>query len=135
MAKLLIVDDDELMVNMYTGKFKDDGYDVAVAFDGKEGLKKTEEYKPDLILLDIMMPTMDGLTTLSKLKENKETNKIPVILLTNVGASREDVDQGLGLGAVAYIVKSHFTPKQVVLKIREVLESYTTTQVRKEKPN
>lgn len=124
MAKILIVDDDELMVNMYQGKFSDDGFDVEVAFDGSMGLKKTLTFKPDLILLDIMMPKVNGLEMLKKLKSTALTKKIPVILLTNVGGGDEDVERGLGLGAVAYMVKAHFDAKDVVKKVKEILSGY-----------
>jgi DNA-binding response OmpR family regulator len=123
MAKILLVDDDKLMVKMYQGKFEDDGYDIEVATDGEQGLIKTLEFNPDLILLDIMMPKINGLEVLKKLKEKKETKKIPVILLTNVGGD-EDAEKGLALGAVAYLVKAHYDAKDVVKKVKEVLGGY-----------
>ena len=119
MAKILLVDDDELMIKMYQGKFKDDGFDVATAFDGQSGYDKTLEFKPDLILLDIMMPNVNGLEMLKKLKGNPATKKIPIILLTNVGGGDENVDLGLSLGAVAYMVKAHYDAKDVVKKVKE----------------
>lgn len=124
MAKILIVDDDKLMANMYQGKFEDDGFDVAVAIDGQMGFDKAVEFKPDLILLDIMMPKVNGLEMLKNLKNNDSTKKIPVILLTNVGGDDEDVERGLGLGAVAYMVKAQYDPKDVVKKVREILGGY-----------
>ncbi len=124
MAKILLVDDDRLMVRMYQGKFEDDGFNVAVAVDGQMGLEKALEFKPDLILLDIMMPNINGLEMLKKLKSNDTTNKIPVILLTNVGGSDEDVERGLSLGAVAYLVKAHYDAKDVVKKAKEILGGY-----------
>ncbi len=124
MAKILLVDDDKLMIRMYQGKFEDDGYIVETATNGEMGLARAFEFKPDLILLDIMMPKVNGLEMLKKLKENKEIKKIPVVLLTNVGGSKEDVDQGLSLGAVAYLVKAHYDAKDVVKKVKEVLSGY-----------
>lgn len=124
MAKILIVDDDQLMVKMYQGKFEDDGYDVAVAIDGAIGFDKALQFMPDLILLDILMPNVNGLEMLKKLKEDEETKKIPVILLTNVGGGDEDVERGLSLGAVAYLVKAHYDPKDVVKKVKEILGGY-----------
>lgn len=124
MAKILLVEDDKLMTRMYKGKFEDDGYNVEIATNGEMGLTKTLEFKPDLILLDIMMPKMNGLEVLKKLKEKEETKKIPVILLTNVGGGDEDVKKGLGLGAVAYLVKAEYDPKDVVKKVKEVLGGY-----------
>lgn len=125
MAKILLVDDDKLMVKMYKGKFEDDGFSVAVAVDGRAGFDKTLEFKPDLILLDIMMPNINGLEMLKKLKNNDATKNVPVILLTNVGGSDEDIKRGLGLGAVAYLVKAHYDAKDVVKKVKEILGGYT----------
>lgn len=124
MAKILLVDDDPLMVRMYQTKFELDGNQVSVAGNGEECLSKIGSFKPDLILLDIMMPVMDGLNTLKKLKENSETKSIPVILLTNVSGSESDTNRGLELGAVAYLVKANYTPKEVVQKVKEILAGY-----------
>jgi len=124
MAKILLVDDDALMVKMYQTKFKADGFDIEAALDGEAGLKKVAEFKPDLILLDVMMPKMNGLEMLKKVKENKETKAIPVIMLTNVGGSEADVERALSLGAVTYLVKASYTPKEVVQKVKEVLGGY-----------
>src|SRR5665811_1177281 len=84
-----------------------------------------DRFKPDLILLDIMMPKVNGLQVLTKLKENKETSNIPVILLTNIGSSNEgDVNRGLELGAVAYLIKAGNRPVVVVEKVKEILAGY-----------
>ncbi len=123
MAKILLVDDDKLMVKMYQGKFADDGYEIDVALNGKEGLAKTLNFKPDLILLDIMMPEVNGLEMLERLKEKEETKRIPVILLTNVGGD-DDAKKGLAMGAVAYLVKAHYDAKDVVKKVKEILGGY-----------
>ena len=122
MAKILIVDDDRLMVKMYQGKFEDDGYEVVTANDGEQGLAKALEFKPDLILLDVMMPKMNGFEMLKGLKNNQQTKNTPVILLTNVG--EENANQGLDLGAVAYLVKAHYDVKDIVKKVKEILNAY-----------
>ena len=124
MAKILLVDDDPLLVRMYQRKLENDGYTVATADDGDVALNQVAASKPDLILLDIMMPKVNGLQVLSKLKENKETSNIPVILLTNVSGSDEDIDRGLELGAVAYLVKAGNRPAAVVEKVKEILAGY-----------
>lgn len=124
MARILIVDDDILMAKMYQAKFAADGFEVAVFGDGEDGLVKTVEFKPDLILLDVMMPKMNGLEMLKKLKGNEATKKIPVVMLTNVGGSDADVDNALSLGAVSYLVKASYTPKEVVGKVKEILGGY-----------
>lgn len=121
MAKILLIDDDALLIRMYQKKMKNDGYDVATAKNGEEGLTKASEFKPDLILLDIMMPKMNGFEVLKKLKADEDTEKIPVVILSNVGGSEEDVDKGLELGAVSYLVKAGNRPDKVVAKIKEVL--------------
>lgn len=124
MAKLLLVDDDALLVRMYQKKLVNDGYEVESADDGDVALTKVLSFKPDLILLDIMMPRMNGLKVLEKLKENQATSRIPVILLTNVGSSDDDINQGLELGAVSYLVKASNRPKAVVAKVKEILGGY-----------
>lgn len=124
MAKILLVDDDALLVRMYQKKLENDGYEVVTANDGDVALTKVTEFKPDLILLDIMMPKINGFQVLTKLKENKETNSIPVILLTNVSSSEEDTNRGFELGAVAYLVKASNNPKAVILKVKEILGGY-----------
>jgi len=121
MVKILLVDDDRLMTKMYKGKFEDDGFNIRTSPNGSEGYKKTIIFKPDLILLDIMMPNVDGLTMLDKLKVNPKTKNIPVILLTNVGGDDDYVKQGLNSGAVDYLVKSEKDPKEVIAKVKEVL--------------
>lgn len=124
MAKILLADDNPLLVRMYQKKLENDGYEVVTADDGDMALAKVNESKPDLILLDIMMPKVNGLQVLAKLKENNETSNIPVILLTNVGGSDEDVNRGLELGAVAYLVKAGNRPAVVVEKVKEILGGY-----------
>jgi len=124
MAKILLVDDDSLLVRMYQKKLENDGYTIATADDGDVALTCVAEFKPDLILLDIMMPKVNGLQVLTKLKENKSTSNIPVILLTNVGGSEEDIARGLELGAVAYLVKASNRPVAVVEKVKEILAGY-----------
>lgn len=125
MAKILLVDDDPLLVRMYQTKFELDGNKVITADDGEVALQKAEEYKPDIILLDVMMPKMDGLQVLKTLKNNSVLKNIPVVMLTNVSASYSDTESGLELGAVAYLVKSNYTPKEVVQKVKEILSGYT----------
>jgi CheY-like chemotaxis protein len=134
MSKIFIVDDDPLMVRMYAKKLTNDGYTVETAGDGAEAIKKLESYTPDLILLDIMMPELNGLEVLKTLKSKPATEKIPVILLTNVGSSDEDVERGLELGAVAYLTKAGNKPADVVSKIKEILAGYVREIPQVKKP-
>ena len=125
MAKLLLVDDDSLLVRMYQTKLEGEGHQVETADNGLAMFEKLGEYKPDLVLLDVMMPQMNGLEALTKLKNTPSLKSIPVIMLTNVGSSEEDSRQALELGAVSYLVKSDYTPKEVVQKVKEILKGYT----------
>lgn len=128
MAKILIIEDDPLMSRMYQKIFTFENYEVDMAHDGQEGLEKTRTGKPTLILLDIMMPKMNGLQVLEKLKSDPDTRKIPVIMLTNL-AGTSDAESALTHGAVKYIIKSEFEPKQVANMIKEILAGYTRDEV------
>lgn len=124
MAKILLVDDDPLLIRMYQKKLENDGYTVETADDGDVALRKVASFSPDIVLLDIMMPKVNGYEVLASLKKSPETNRIPVILLTNVGSSEQDVERGMELGAVAYIVKAENRPSTVVSKVKEILGGY-----------
>ncbi|MBU1130624.1 response regulator [Patescibacteria group bacterium] len=119
--KILLIEDEEALVTMYETKFKNGGYNISVAFDGETGLKMATEDKPDIILLDIIMPKLDGFSVLSKLKEDSKLKDVPVVLLTNLGQD-EDIKKGKALGAVGYLVKANMTPAQVVEKVKEYLK-------------
>ena len=128
MAKILIIEDDPLMTRLYQKVFKFEGYDVEVASNGKRGLEKVESFKPSLILLDIMMPEMNGLEVLAKLKASDETKKIPVVVLTNL-AGTQDAETALAKGAVKYIIKSEHEPKEVIKMIKGILAGYTRDKI------
>lgn len=120
MPKVLLVEDDEMLHTMYTQKFTKEGYEVVSAYNGAEGVAAAETNKPDVILLDIIMPKMDGFVALKKLKKNDATKAIPVILLTNLG-QEEDIRKGRELGATDYFIKANHTPQEVVDKVNEVM--------------
>jgi CheY-like chemotaxis protein len=128
MAKILIVEDDPLMSRMYQKIFTFEKYEVEMAGDGQEGIDKARETKPTLILLDVMMPRMNGLEALEKLKADPETKAIPVVMLTNL-AGQQDAEAALSKGAVKYIVKSEYEPKQVTDMVKEILAGYTRNEV------
>lgn len=121
MAKILLIEDDPLMIRMYQRKLLKDKYEVQSAVDGEEGLLKIRSFKPDLVLLDVMMPKLNGLQVLERMKADPAIAHIPVIILTNLGGSQEDINRGLELGAVAYLIKSAYRPDEVVAKVKEVL--------------
>lgn len=119
---IMIVEDDTFVMDIYETKIAKDGMNVISANNGMEAIKKLEAgAKPDLILLDILMPYMNGLELLKKIKEDENLNKIPVVLLTNL-SQKEEIQEGLGLGAKDYLIKSHFTPSEVMEKINKYLQ-------------
>ena len=118
--KILIVEDDNFLVDMYTTKFELEGFQVVSADNGEKGIELAQSESPDIILLDILMPKMDGFSTLIELKKDDATKDIPVILLTNLG-QKEDVKKGFELGAAGYLIKAHFMPSEVVDKIKKIL--------------
>lgn len=128
MTKIVIVEDDPLMKRMYQKAFGFEGYDVQIAGDGVEGLDVIRAQKPTIVLLDVMMPKMNGLEVLEKLKADPETKGIPVIMLTNLAGER-DAEAGIMKGAVKYIVKSEHDPQEIVGMVKEILAGYTRDQV------
>ena len=128
MAKILITEDDPLMARMYQKIFTFEKYEVEMAGNGEEALEKVRSFKPTLILLDIMMPKMNGLQVLEKLKADPDTRPIPVIMLTNL-AGTQDAETALARGAVKYIIKSQYEPKQVADMVKEILAGYTRNEV------
>ena len=128
MAKILVVEDDPLMSRMYQKIFTFEGYDVEVAHDGQEGLDKARTVNPTIILLDIMMPKLNGLQVLEQLKADPKTKSLPVVMLTNL-AGTQDAEAALAKGAVKYIIKSENEPKQVTQMVKEILAGYTRNDV------
>lgn len=119
-VKVLIVDDDAFLSGIYATKLELEGFQVVSARDGEEGLKAAMREKPDLILLDVLMPKLDGFEVLKRLKAEPDFKATPVIMLTNLG-QKEDIEKGLADGAVDYLIKAHFVPAEAVDKIKKVL--------------
>ena len=131
MAKILIIEDDPLMSRMYQKIFTFEKYAVSMAQNGEAGLEKMRSEKPTLVLLDVMMPKMNGLQVLEKAKADPELKKIPVVMLTNL-AGQQDAEKALSMGAVKYIVKSENEPKDVVKMVKGILAGYTRDEVPEE---
>lgn len=119
-GKILLIEDDITLSRMYEKKFTTDGYEVVVAYDGWDGLKKTTSAKPDLVILDILLPGLDGIAVFKKMRSQVQTFNTPVILLTNVG-EEDAIYECFKLGAVDYLVKTEVTPAQVVEKVEGFL--------------
>lgn len=122
---ILIIEDDAFLRDLINKKLSSAEFTTTEAIDGETGIKKAKEEKPDLILLDLLLPGMDGFEILSKLKTDSSTSSIPVIILSNLG-QKEEVEKGMELGASDYLIKAQFTPEEIVIKIREAFENPLT---------
>lgn len=120
MTKIAIIEDDPVISQMYRMKFEADGFEVQLASNGKRGVAMVESFKPDLILLDIQMPELNGTEALTVIRKNDWGKDIPVIVLTNLG-EEESPKELKSLGIESYIVKTNLTPRQVVQKVKETL--------------
>jgi DNA-binding response OmpR family regulator len=123
--KILVVEDDRFLLSMYADKFKTEHFDVVVAADGAQVLPLAKAEQPAVILLDVLLPKMNGFEVLAELKKEPETKDIPVILLTNL-SQRDDVNRGMELGAADFLIKAHFMPNEVVNKVRALLAKNQT---------
>lgn len=124
MAKILLVEDDAILVEMYQAKFELEGHDIQVATNGEEALSTLNDFTPELILLDILMPKLNGFHVLKEIKKQPNLRQIPIILLTNLGESEVDMNRELAsaLGVNDYLIKSHHTPDEVVAKAVKALK-------------
>jgi len=120
MKKITIVEDEELISKALAGVLEDAGFKVSQAYDGEEGLSMIESEKPDLILLDIIMPKMDGLTMLKKLQEKEWGKNIPIIVLTNLSDDRR-VAEAMGRGVYSYLQKTDWRLQDVVEEVKKKL--------------
>ncbi|MEX0668475.1 MAG: response regulator [Candidatus Saccharimonadales bacterium] len=121
-AKIALIEDDLAIVQMYRMKFEAEGFDVAYASDGQQGLEVVKEFKPDLVLLDLMMPIMGGAEMLEIMRKEDWGKNIKVIILTNMGESEAPANLK-DLGVDSFIVKADLTPKQVAERVTQALES------------
>lgn len=120
MTKIAIIEDDPVINQMYRMKFEADGFEVQIADDGKRGVEMVEGFLPDIILLDLQMPHMDGAEALEYIRSHEWGKNIPVIILTNLG--EEEAPKSLrAMGIHSYIVKADLTPRQVVGRVKEAL--------------
>jgi CheY-like chemotaxis protein len=134
MAKVLIIEDDPLMSRMYQKIFSFEKYEVEMAGNGEEGLAKATSFGPTIILCDVMMPVMNGMQVLEKLKADEQTKHIPVVMLTNL-AGQADAEAALAKGAGKYIIKSEHDPKDVSTMIKEIIAGYTRNDIPQPAPS
>lgn len=120
MTKILVVEDDKFLITAYEAKLAKSGFEVKIARDGVEALEVLQTYKPDIILLDVVMPRKDGFATIAEIKQKPELASIPVIIASNLG-QKEDLDKAMSLGAASYIIKSKLSMEALIAKVNEVL--------------
>lgn len=121
MKKILIVEDDVTLAKLYQKKLTLSGFEVEVSFNGKEAVVKATEILPDLILLDIMLPGIDGFEVVKQLQKSEKTKKIPIIIITNLGTSDVFIDEAKMLGVRQYLIKYKTSGTELVEKIKEEL--------------
>lgn len=119
--KILVVEDDQFLANAYKLKLSKSGFEIQVAYDGNEALEVLKEFTPDAILLDLIMPNLDGFATLSAIQQDENLKNIPVIVASNLG-QKEDVAKAKELGAMDFIVKSNVSIEDIVQKVNSVIE-------------
>jgi len=129
--RILIIEDEESLVDLLTAKLKREGYSVEFAYDGEAGYNKIAETNPDLILLDIVMPKMDGYEVLEKM--NEKNVKVPVIIISNSGQPVE-IEKTKKLGAVGHLIKTEFSPLDVLNKIKDCLGNSSASMSGKDLP-
>lgn len=119
--KILIVEDDKFLRELMNKKLLSMGYDVVAAADGESGLVMIKEAKPDVVLLDLILPGINGFEVLEMAKKDPETANVPIVILSNLGQG-EDIEKGLKLGAKDFLVKAHFTPQEIINKLKTILD-------------
>jgi len=118
---ILVAEDDQFYANIYKAKLAQEGYQVVVSEDGNQTLKAARERKPDLILLDLIMPVKDGFETLKELRADRNLKDVKVVVLSNLG-QEEDIKKVKDLGVLDYLVKTNIPIQSVVEKIRQYLK-------------
>jgi DNA-binding response OmpR family regulator len=120
MAKVLVIEDDKFLASAYRAKLTKSGFEVQLASDGEEGLQILRSFTPDIILLDLVMPRMDGFSTLPEIR--KLLKNVPVIVTSNLG-QKEDLDKAMELGATDYLIKSDLSMDTLVTKVNDAINA------------
>lgn len=119
--KVLLVEDDQFIVDVYSLKLKEAGFIVQTAFNGQEALRKIKEDLPDILLLDLVLPDIEGWEVLKAIKEDDKLSGLKVVILSNL-SSKKEIEKGINLGAIKYLVKAQYTPTQIVEEIKKIIK-------------
>lgn len=119
MKTVLFVEDDPFLIDIYSTKLKESGFNLKIAKSGEECLSKLENEVPDILILDIILPKINGWEVLEKIRKNRKFNHMKIIVFSNLGQRRE-IERALKLGATEYLIKAHYTPSQMVKEIQNV---------------
>lgn len=122
--KILLIEDEKIIADLIIPKLSRAGFEVVEAIDGEEAMERLKEDGISLVLLDLLLPGLDGFGFLNRIKKDPALHTIPVIILSNLGQN-EDVKKGLELGAAAYLIKAHFTPDQILKKVEDTIGRHT----------
>jgi CheY-like chemotaxis protein len=120
MKKVLLIEDDQVLQDMYRDKFTHDGYEIQVAENGKDGIALMTSFKPTVVLLDLLLPDTTGFNILDVVKDDPQLKNIPIVVLTNIYADREDLVKNKGAKAV--LLKANTTPDEVVEAVKRLLQ-------------
>ncbi len=123
MSKVLLVEDDQILARLYQTKFQKEGFDIKLAFDGQEGFDGMKSFSPDLVILDLIMPKVDGFTFLEKVRSDSELSKraTPILVLSNLG-QEADIKKAIEMGAKDFFIKADVSLSQMVEKVRKYLK-------------
>jgi len=122
MAKILLIEDDSLIIKIYSTRLKADGFEVISADNGEDGIAIAQKEMPDFILLDVMMPKMDGFKVLETLRAKDELKSIPIVVYSNL-AQESEIQKAIDLGATEFIVKANISPTELVNKIKSYVKA------------
>ena len=121
MKTILLVEDDPFLIDIYSSKLKEGGFEVDLAGNGEISMERIKEKRPDLILLDLVLPHVDGWEVLKTIRADAKLSAVPVVIFSNLG-QKSDIDKGMELGATKYLIKAQYTPSEVVEEIKKILK-------------
>lgn len=122
MAKILFIEDDPLINKIYSTRLKADGHEVYTSENGEEGIKLAEEVLPDVVVLDVMMPRVDGFAVLEKLRANEKLKLKPILMYSNLN-NEEEIKRAMQMGVTEFLIKANLSPTQMVNKIKQYIEN------------